>query len=153
MPPLFWLAALQPVIPLVSWWAARTSRRAAATGRPLDEVEHRTAIRLGVQDPSAVRVVVTPHLPLPGPHWLHQIASRLGFPATECVGLCLGHTVFLHPSWSRPAVLAHELVHTAQCERLGGLRPFLHHYLAECLAHGYEASPMEQEAREAAATA
>lgn len=151
MPPLFWFAALRPVIPLVSWWATRTSQRAAATGRPLDEAERLTAVRLGVRDPSAVRVVVTPRLPLPGPHWLHRIAARLGFPATECIGLCLGHTVFLHPSWCRPAVLAHELVHTAQCERLGGLRPFLHRYLAECLSHGYEEAPLEQEARTASA--
>ncbi|MFN0125697.1 MAG: signal peptidase II [Verrucomicrobiales bacterium] len=96
--------------------------------------------------------MVTSSLPLPGPRWLLRLASCLGFPATETIGLCLGHSIFLHPDWNHPTVLAHELVHTAQCERLGGLRPFLHRYLAECLAHGYAASPMECEARQFAAS-
>jgi hypothetical protein len=143
-----WRSALFPVIPAVAHWARRTARRAASGGRPLTAVEWLAARRLGVHNPSAVRIVVTPDLPLPGPRWLHRLASRLGFPATECIGLCLGHTIFLHPSSNQPDVLAHELVHTAQCERLGGLRPFLHSYLAECLTHGYAAAPMECEARE-----
>lgn len=143
-----WRSALFPVLPIIAHWAHRTARRAATAGRPLDAVESLGARRLGVQNPSAVRVVVTPHLPLPGPRWIHRLASRLGFPATECIGLCLGHAIFLHPSSFQPDVLAHELVHTAQCERLGGLRPFLHCYLAECLTHGYAAAPMECEARD-----
>jgi len=143
----FWRVVLAPVVPLAGWWARRVAEAMRAGGRPLTEEESEMARRLGVQDPAAVRVVVTRRLPWPGPCWLHRLVSRLGFPATEAVGLCLGQTIFLHPEYDRPEMLAHELVHTAQCDRLGGLRPFLHRYLAECLTHGYAAAPMEHEAR------
>ncbi|HRJ72181.1 MAG TPA: hypothetical protein PLS03_08140 [Terrimicrobiaceae bacterium] len=43
-------------------------------------------------------------------------------------------------------MIAHECVHTAQYERLGGFRPFLRQYLEECLAVGYDESPLELEA-------
>lgn len=147
-----WRTALVPVVPLVAWWAGRTGLRARIAGRPLTRAETDLARRLGVSDPASVRVVVTPALPLPGPRWVHRLASWLGFPAIESIGLCLGHAIFVHSNWARhPEVLAHELVHTAQYERLGGLRPFLHRYLAECLAHGYHQAPLEQEARTATA--
>ena len=43
--------------------------------------------------------------------------------------------------------MAHELVHTTQYERLGGIEAFLRPYLLECLsAPGYPHGPMEQEA-------
>ena len=103
-----WRAVLQPVVPLVAWWAARATRRAGA-GRPLTPEEAALARRLGVGDPAAVRVVVTAALPLPGPRWAHRLASALGFPAVESIGLGLGHTVFLHSAWARhPGLLAHD---------------------------------------------
>jgi len=42
--------------------------------------------------------------------------------------------------------LVHELVHTGQYERLGGVRPFLERYLRECLTIGYPMGALEQEA-------
>ncbi|HEX4665027.1 MAG TPA: hypothetical protein VH207_00400 [Chthoniobacterales bacterium] len=48
--------------------------------------------------------------------------------------------------WRDRALVAHELAHTAQYERLGGIAPFLKQYLFECLTIGYPAAPMEQEA-------
>lgn len=156
MTPLFrfWRVALWPLVPLAVWWAGRTERSALAAGRPLTAAESELARRLGVADPASVRVVAAPGLPLPGPRWVHRLASRLGFPAAESVGLCLGHGIFVHSQWAaHREVIAHELVHTAQSERLGGLRPFLHRYLAECLAHGYAEAPLEREARAASAAA
>jgi hypothetical protein len=43
-------------------------------------------------------------------------------------------------------LLIHELVHTAQYERLGGIKAFLEKYLLECLTIGYQNAPLEQEA-------
>jgi hypothetical protein len=48
-------------------------------------------------------------------------------------------------------LIAHELVHAAQYERLGGILPFLRQYLVECLTIGYANAPMELEAAEMAA--
>jgi len=45
-------------------------------------------------------------------------------------------------------LVVHELAHTWQYERLGGLRPFLKQYLYECLvAPGYPFGHLEQEAK------
>ena len=44
-------------------------------------------------------------------------------------------------------MIAHELVHVAQYERLGGIEPFLRQYLRECLTVGYDESALENEAR------
>ena len=43
-------------------------------------------------------------------------------------------------------LLVHELVHTSQYERLGGIFPFLRKYLFECFTIGYRSAPLEQEA-------
>ncbi|MEP6956338.1 MAG: hypothetical protein ABI883_05885, partial [Chthoniobacterales bacterium] len=51
------------------------------------------------------------------------------------------------------ALLMHELVHTVQYERLGGVRPFLAQYLRECLTVGYPLGDLETEAARVAAEA
>ena len=43
-------------------------------------------------------------------------------------------------------LIVHELAHSAQYERLGGILPFLRRYLFECLTVGYAAAPLEVEA-------
>ena len=43
-------------------------------------------------------------------------------------------------------IIVHELVHTMQCERLGGLYAFLKQCLWECIEIGYPQARMEQEA-------
>jgi len=43
-------------------------------------------------------------------------------------------------------IIVHELVHTMQCERLGGLNAFLKRYMWECIEIGYPLAPVEQEA-------
>jgi hypothetical protein len=48
-------------------------------------------------------------------------------------------------------LVAHELVHTGQYERMGGFLPFLRQYIYECLTVGYCASKLEQEAVQRAA--
>ena len=44
--------------------------------------------------------------------------------------------------------MVHELAHTIQYERLGGIKPFLRAYLEECLSLGYPNGPLEQKAKE-----
>ncbi len=55
--------------------------------------------------------------------------------------------IFIHNNFSKDrCTIIHELVHTMQCEKLGGLDPFLKKYLWECIEIGYPEAPMEQEA-------
>jgi hypothetical protein len=62
----------------------------------------------------------------------------------------LGHTIYVRgPLLERlPGLLAHEVAHVAQFERLGW-RAMLTAYGALWLEHGYRAHPMEHEARDA----
>jgi hypothetical protein len=71
------------------------------------------------------------------------IVRRRGFAATG-----LGHCVIAVEE-PPPSLLAHELVHVRQAERLG---PFMAPaYLTLLAVHGYERHPMERAARLAAA--
>lgn len=61
--------------------------------------------------------------------------------------MSLRYGIFIRKEyWRDPYLLAHECVHTAQYERLGGFSNFLKAYLRECLEIGYPEAPMEQEA-------
>jgi hypothetical protein len=53
--------------------------------------------------------------------------------------------------WGDRRLVAHELAHTMQYERLGSVRAFLRQYLVECLTTGYAGAALELEAIEAAA--
>ncbi|HEY3332980.1 MAG TPA: hypothetical protein VGK19_23305 [Capsulimonadaceae bacterium] len=44
-------------------------------------------------------------------------------------------------------LVAHELAHVAQYERLGGVGPFLKEYISQCIQIGYDNAPLEVEAR------
>jgi hypothetical protein len=71
---------------------------------------------------------------------MHTLLLRLTF---DGQGLGLPSLTFF---WQDRRIIAHECVHTAQYERLGGFAEFLRDYLHECLEVGYPAGPLEQEA-------
>jgi hypothetical protein len=67
-------------------------------------------------------------------------------------GLTLQYGIFVRGDCRQDRhLVVHELVHTAQYERLGGILRFLRDYLFECATLGYGEAPLEQEAVEVAA--
>jgi hypothetical protein len=148
---------------------------ADARGRVLTPGETRIARRLGVMQPGRVRVLVTPILPSwiapdPMPHgMLRQDAISLASAANAAdpgiagnididrdktvperrygvAGITAGHGILLGiRNAGNPRVLAHELAHVAQYERLG-LHAFALRYLTELLSVGYAHAPLELEA-------
>ena len=138
-----------------------------ARGRALTPDEMRVARRLGVMQPERVRVLVTPVLP----SWMApdlmanvvmangtiapQVADHAMRPDADhaaperhygIAGLTAGHGILLGIRHARnPRVLAHELAHVAQYERLG-MRAFALRYLTELLSVGYFRAPLELEA-------
>lgn len=136
------------LLPLVHAWAARAEADARASGAPLDPVALADARAAGVARPGRVRVRVVPELPWPGPRWLRKLAIRMRLAPADIVGVSLGYGIWLRADQAgNRALLAHELTHVAQHERLGGLAPFLAAYLLECLEPpGYPAGPLEREA-------
>lgn len=74
------------------------------------------------------------------------VLRRRGFSGTT-----LGHAIIVTPSEPSAALLAHELVHTRQAERLGvAFGPV---YVALLARYGYERHPMERAARRGAGQA
>jgi hypothetical protein len=72
-------------------------------------------------------------------------AMKLTTPALP--GLALRYGIYLRADhWGQRRFVVHELAHTAQYERLDGVRAFLECYLYQCLAIGFTSAPMEQEA-------
>jgi hypothetical protein len=134
-------------LPMVWLWARLYERRALRHGRPLSDWERHVARLAGVREPRRIRVCVGAEMPRPGQRWMQGIAARWGLSMDDTLGLSLRYGIYLredHPDWI--ATLAHECAHTAQYERLGGLWPFLRHYLWQCLSHGYSRAPLEIEA-------
>jgi hypothetical protein len=152
--------------------------RIRRSGQPLDAAGLEVARRLGVRDPARVRVLTQPQIanPLasavrflerpaagapggagPRPRPWTRIAARLrergALLTGEIAGMALGHGIVVidepSPGTAR-ALLAHELAHVAQYERLGSRFGFLREYIRQCLTHGYANAPLEREACAAA---
>ena len=100
-----------------------------------------------------MRLLCLPRIPLPHNRLVRWIGTRTGTLSAETAGLSARYGIFLRTPYHEDRhLLAHELTHTRQYERLGGIRPFLRRYLHECLTVGYHEAPLEWESIEAADT-
>lgn len=134
------------ILPLVHFWAKRHERDILRHGSRLSMQQLEDAARVGVQEPDRVRVLFVEKVPPHMPRFLRKIAARLGVGPPTTAGMALGHGIYVRADQSgRRDLLVHELVHTAQYERLG-FRRFLLQYLGECLADGYPSGKLEAEA-------
>lgn len=132
--------------PLACGWVYREEKRILCAGAPLTPLQLPDARRIGVAFPERVRVcAVTGVPPLHPVFW--TAAAATGILSSGITGLSLRYGIYVHAEFRDDRrLIAHELVHTAQYERLG-LRPFLEQYLLECLEPpGYPFGELEQEA-------
>ncbi len=142
---------LEMLLPLAAAWAREHEKIILAQGVPLSSPELFEARRAGVREPHKVRLLQVATIPIPS-HPLLQAACR----ATNLVpdsprGLTLNYGIYVRSDcWGNRPLVVHELVHTAQYERLGGIEPFLRAYLSQCTTVGYSKSAMETEARSTA---
>ena len=79
---------------------------------------------------------------------LADAATKTGLISPSVKGLTVRYGIFIRADcWDQRPLIVHELIHTAQYERLGGFEAFLRPYLLECITPpGYPCGPMEQEA-------
>ncbi|MEO7166665.1 MAG: hypothetical protein ABI787_06320 [Spartobacteria bacterium] len=140
-------AQLERLLPLATKWATAVEKRILREGVPLGEEGRADARALGVRAPECVRLLALPRAPAPADLTLKTAAAAIQFLTPATRGLTLRYGIFVrNDCWGDRALVAHELAHTAQYERLGGIEPFLRDYLAECLTLGYPHGPLEQEA-------
>ena len=141
------LAQFDRLLPLAARWAEALESRILREGIPLVREELADAKALGVGEPERVRLLCLASVPTPDDLTLRAAAAAVQFLTPATRGLALRYGIFVRQDcWRDRRLVAHELVHTAQYERLGGIEPFLRQYLFECLTIGYPAAPMEQEA-------
>ena len=142
----FELSNFELLLPRAIEWARGQEKLILERGVPLDAWEEQAARQLGVLHPDKVRLLQVAQVPMPEEADLRAAASAAGLVAGDSAGMALRYGIFIREDyWRGRAIVAHELVHTAQCERMGW-ELFLRQYLTECLLSGYPQAPLEQEA-------
>ena len=141
------LDQLEQLLPLAAQWAADQERRVLCEGVPLSKIELADAKAIGVRNPERVRLLRVDAVPVPVHPMLKAAAASINFITAAPRGLALDYGIFVRADhWRDRALIAHELVHTAQYQRLGGILPFLQTYILQCATVGYPNAPLELEA-------
>jgi len=138
---------LEELLPLAAQWAAAQERRVLCEGVPLSKIELADAKKIGVRNPERIRLLRVDAVPVPAHPMLRAAAASINFITAAPLGLALDCGIFVRADhWRDRALIAHELVHAAQYQRLGGILPFLQTYIVQCATVGYRNAPLELEA-------
>ena len=138
---------LEELLPLAAQWAAEQERHVLCEGVRLSEIELAAAKAIGVRNPERVRLLRVDAVPIPADPMLRAAAASINFLTAAPRGLALDYGIFIRADhWRDRALIAHELVHTAQFQRFGGILPFLQTYISQCATVGYSNAPLELEA-------
>lgn len=142
----------EKLVSLAVEWATEQEQKILREGVPLSEEEITDAKMTGVKDPERVRLLRVETVPTPTHPLLKAAYDTINLRTPAPRGLALQYGISIRSDyWRDRSLIAHELAHTAQYERLGGIVPFLRQYLSDCMTIGYGGSPMEQEAVAASA--
>jgi hypothetical protein len=146
-----------PVLLCAVVWVRARQTAILHAGAALSPAQINLARTLGVAAAERVRVMPVEVVPMPLPRWARAMAHRIGLISPHIVGMTLGYGIVLRADCcSDPRLLAHELMHVAQYERLGGwggVGGFLRQYVRECVWPGYPRGALEIEAKRAEASA
>jgi hypothetical protein len=135
------------LLPLACKWAEQQEVSIKQNGTILSPSQIDDATHVGVKHPEEVRLLQVASIPTPDEPSLASAAQATQLITSNTAGLTLRYGIYIRSDcWNNRQLLVHELVHTLQYERLGGILPFLQNYLMECITIGYPAAPMEQEA-------
>ena len=139
----------EQLLPLAYQWAQAQEQLILARGAPLTPQLAADARRVGVQDGSRVRVLVVERRPLPDDERLADFARRNIIITAATRGAGIGHGIIIRADcWCDRELIVHQLVHVAQCERSGGLEPFVKEYLRERFnSASFTIGPLEDQAR------
>jgi len=141
------LDQLEQLLPIATQWATEQERRVLCEGVRLSETELTDAKSIGVRNPERVRLLRVDTIPVPAHPMLRAAAASISFLTSAPSGLALEYGIFIRADrWRERGLIAHELVHTAQYQRLGGILPFLRTYIFQCATVGYRNAPLELEA-------
>jgi hypothetical protein len=144
----FDLAAVLPrLLPRAIVWAELHSAEIQATGVSLNPSGLAIARAVGVVHAEHIRVSIVPSLPLPEDPELRDAALQSGLLGPTMVGVTLGYSIYLVKGYVSTRLLSHECRHVYQYETAGSIAAFLPTYLMQIARYGYEAAPLEVDAR------
>lgn len=135
-------AIVKPAVQFALELQADIQRR----GKPLNKKWTAYARSLGIRHPERVSVLVAERFPMPDDPELYRLLTYYGFGSNLEGARSNGYGILLKPSLAdNDEILAHELVHVHQAERMG-LEAFIRLYLQQAERFAYEDIPLEQEA-------
>jgi hypothetical protein len=140
-------AALPRLLPKAIAWAEARSTEITASGAPLTNLELRLAHLVGVQEPERVRILEVRQIPQPEDPELREAVAATGLIGPRTIGLTLGYGIYIVAGHSTNRLVSHECRHVYQYETAGSIGSFLPVYLAQIATDGYEAAPLEMDAR------
>ena len=141
---------LAPLLLCAMAWVRARQAVILRDGVALSAEQISLARALGVAAAERVRVMPVDGVPMPLPRWARAAAQRMGLISAPIAGMTLGYGIVLRDDCCNDTrLLAHELAHVAQYERLGGINGFLRQYLRECVWPGYPRGALEIEAQAA----
>lgn len=147
---------LAPVLLCAVAWVRARQATILRVGAALSPEQISLARTLGVAAAERVRVMQVDVVPMPLPplpQWALAVAHRIGLISPHIAGMTLGYGIVLRADCCGDrGLLAHELMHVAQYERLGGwggVGGFLRQYVRECVWPGYPRGALELEAQRA----
>ncbi|MDW3193897.1 MAG: hypothetical protein R8G66_16105 [Cytophagales bacterium] len=139
---------LEQLIPAAANWILKQENHILKCGIDLSIDQAIDAHLIGVKDPSRIRLMEFEEMPKPEDTELHKAAEFLGLISDSTRGTSFRYGIAVRKGWlASRTLLVHEMTHTTQYEKLGGIENFLKQYILECSTVGYLLSPMEEEAR------
>ncbi len=141
-------ATVRIVLPLACSWVRKQEAFVLETGAALSATQMADAQKIGLKYPERVRLKFVEKVPLPLFPLLRKAVEKFRAFPSDTIGIALRYGIFIQSRHANDRrLLVHELVHTLQYERCGGVPPFLKQYLHECLTAGYPFGSLEEEAR------
>jgi hypothetical protein len=134
---------------LACQWAKSQEAYILEHGAPLAAHQVADARRAGVEAIGRVRVLVVDRIPLPENKELADAARHAQIITDSSKAVAIGHGIVVRAdSWQNRELLLHQLVHVAQCERSGGVEPFVSEYLLDRRSsRDFSLGSLEEEAR------
>ena len=136
------------LIPLACEWVEEQELLILSTGIPPNEKQKSFASKMGITNIAKIRLLKVDMIPEAVNPILKQAGKTLGLISSDTLGITFQYGIYIRSDyWEKESLIIHELTHTLQYERLGGITHFLKQYIKECVYLGYHKSPLELEAK------
>ena len=135
------------LLPKAIVWVEEQEELILRGGVSLSASEGEDARAIPVVHAEGVRVLTVAQIQMPNDRDLKEGLLRMRLDLEQAQGLSLRYGILVRAGIEdRRRVIVHELAHTAQYERFGGIDKFLVNYLSQINVYGHPNAPLELEA-------